>query len=176
VNILKSSLILRIGLAFTLLPACSNSGAPKAASNAVAPSEAGAADDEVVSCQTDPRVSPYTLPLTLTGPRGYGVTLSERSPDPSAKGLNQWTVAVTDAAGALVVGANLVLGTSMPDHGHSSPSPIAPPTDAQGSSVVPGLDFFMAGVWRIQVDVYPALAPANADPTDSVAFSFCIEG
>jgi hypothetical protein len=129
-----------------------------------------------VSCQTDPRVNALALPLTLHGPQGYSVTLSARVPDPSARGSNQWTIAATDASGAPLVGAQLVFATTMPDHGHSSPAPDAPLTDAQGNVSVPGLDFFMAGVWRIQIDVYPANTAANADPTDSVAFLFCIEG
>ncbi|HWZ87551.1 MAG TPA: FixH family protein [Polyangiaceae bacterium] len=171
-------------LLLVALSACSSSSDPNANANAIGasgagaaqPSDAGALPDAEVSCQSDPRVSPYALPLTLTGAQGYSVTLSARSPNPSAKGLNQWTVAAADASGAPLVGANLVFSTTMPDHGHSSPAPTAPPSDAQGNATVPGLDFFMAGVWQIQIDVYPAGAEAGADPTDSVAFWFCIEG
>jgi hypothetical protein len=176
VNLFEFRAISLVFVGIALLSGCSSSRDASRASDAVAPSEAGSAADEVVSCQTDPRVSSTALPLTLSGPAGYRVTLSDRAPNPSAKGLNQWTIAVTDAMGAPLAGANLVLETSMPDHGHSSTPPVAPTTDARGTSVVPDLDFFMAGVWRTQVDVYPADATAGADPTDSVAFLFCIEG
>jgi len=167
--------------ALGMLPssACSSAGSSDAKASAgtdAAQSDAGSLPDEEVSCQSDPRVSAYALPLTLTGPQGYGVTLNARSPNPSAKGLNQWTVAVTDASGAPLPGARLVLATTMPDHGHSSPAPTAPPTGATGSASVPGLDFFMAGVWRIQIDVYASDAASDAAPSDSVAFLFCIEG
>jgi hypothetical protein len=173
---------LLVALLLVALSACASSSDPNTNANAIGadgaaqPSDAGLLPNAEVSCQSDPRVSPYALPLTLTGAQGYSVTLSARSPNPSAKGLNQWTVAAADASGAPLVGANLVFSTTMPDHGHSSPAPAAPPTDAQGNATVPGLDFFMAGVWQIQIDIYPAAAEAGADPTDSVAFLFCVEG
>jgi len=177
--------IARLTLALAVLAsaaasACSSSGSTDATASAgIGPaqeSDASSPPDEEVSCQSDPRVSPYTLPLTLTGPAGYSVTLTDRAPNPSARGLNQWTVAVTDASGAPLAGANLVLATTMPDHGHSSPAPVAPATDALGSSSVPGLNFFMAGVWQIQIDVYSSGAASDAGPSDSVAFLFCVEG
>ena len=166
-------------LASAAVSACSSSGASDAKASAgvgAAQGSDASLPDAEVSCQSDPRVSPYTLPLTLQGPGGYGVTLTDRAPNPSARGLNQWTIAVTDASGAPLIGANLVLATTMPDHGHSSPAPSAPPTDATGSASVPGLNFFMAGVWRIQIDVYAGHAASGAAPTDSVAFLFCVEG
>jgi hypothetical protein len=126
-----------------------------------------------VSCQTDPRVSSSALPLAQSGSAGFVVSLNARSPDPAARGLNQWTVAVTDAAGAPLAGASLVLSATMPDHGHSSPAPAPPVTDSAGQSVLSGLDFFMPGVWRIQIDIYPEGATA---PADSAVFVYCVEG
>jgi hypothetical protein len=175
---LKSRTLWRAVFGSLLLTACSSSNGDKSQS---APSsqptsldpDSGLASEEV-SCQADPRVNPDTL--TLSGAAGYQVTLAERAPDPSARGLNQWTIAVTDANGAALSGAQLVFATSMPDHGHSSDAPIAPLTDAQGNLTIAGLNFFMAGVWRIQIDVYPAESASGADPADTVAFMFCIEG
>ncbi|HEX3776990.1 MAG TPA: FixH family protein [Polyangiaceae bacterium] len=179
---LKFALFLLALLGTSLCDACSSSSGDPSANtpgNPIASSDpdSGLADEEV-SCQADPRVNPYTLPLTLSGAAGYEVTLADRTPDPSARGLNQWTISMSDANGAALVGAQLVFATSMPDHGHSSDAPIAPPTDAQGNVTVSGLDFFMAGVWRIQIDVYPATSgsASGVDPADTVAFMFCVEG
>jgi YtkA-like len=164
-------------LAVAASSACSSSSDAKVKpdSGAAQQADAGSLPEEL-SCQSDSRVSPYALPLTLLGPLGYGVTLRARAPNPSAKGLNQWTVTVTDSSGAPLPGARLVLATTMPDHGHSSAAPTAPATDETGSASIPGLNFFMAGVWRIQIDVYPVGAGSDANPTDSVAFLFCVEG
>ena len=167
-------LALFTGVAAIGLGACSSSSTAHGASGASAPIEAGPSEE--VSCQNDSRLSSDALPLAVMGAQGYSVTLNERTPDPAARGLNQWSVTVADATGSPVVGAALDFTTKMPDHGHSSTPPIAPATDAQGVSNVPDLDFFMAGVWQIQIDVYPANAAANAHPVDSVTFFFCIEG
>jgi hypothetical protein len=165
--------LLFAALSLCVASACSSSKNPSSTSAGADDSEAGYGN-EVVSCQGDPRVSASSLPFTLTGAQGLQVTLDTRSPDPAGRGLNQWTIAVADHAGAPLVGAKVVVLPTMPDHGHKSPAPLPPATDSAGMSTASGIDFFMAGVWRVEIDVYTA-ASASA-PTDSVAFWYCIEG
>jgi len=163
-----------LGVASLLCAACSSQGgASNGSGSSAVTTDAGIDAAPQVSCQSDKRVSSAALPLTVSGPNGFAITLSGRDPDPSAKGLNDWEVSVADATGAPVVGAKLTLATNMPDHGHSSSAPAPPDTDASGHSTLSALDFFMAGVWRVQIDVLPTGA---AKAADSVVFFFCIEG
>jgi hypothetical protein len=135
--------------------------------------QAGAAGAEV-SCAADPRVSAFSKHLAQTGQSGVEVELDSAEPAPPAIGDNTWSVTVLDAAGDPLVGAQLTPSARMPDHGHMSPTtPIASVTDAEGHATISGLNLFMAGVWRIDLEITEAGADA---PTDSVGFAFCIEG
>lgn len=141
-----------------------------------APSEAGGGGGESaeVSCTRDPRVAEFANGLTATGAHGLTVTLESSVPASPARGDNGWSVTVRDADGAPLESARLVVSARMPDHGHMSPTtPAAAPTDEAGQTNVSGLDFFMAGVWLIELQITESGAE---EPADRVSFTLCIEG
>lgn len=89
-----------------------------------------------------------------------------------AKGLNTWTVKVTDGKGNPVSGAAIKVRPFMPDHGHgSSITPQIMPMAAEGTYQVGLLDFFMPGIWQETFTITPTTGPA-----DTVVFTFCVDG
>ena len=170
----RASLVSR-WLALALLSgACS--GGDRLDTKAMTPdgSEAGAAADVQVSCAMDPRVSAVATGLVAMGRTGVSVTLDSGEPEFPAIGDNTWSVTVLGADGEPLAGAALAPSAKMPDHGHMSPTtPMATVTDDQGRATVSGLNLFMAGVWRIELAV---TAAGETAPSDSVSFSFCVEG
>jgi hypothetical protein len=162
-------------LALAVLSGACSSGDP-VDTKAMTPDEsaAGAAADVKVSCTMDPRVSPVATGLVAMGRKGVSVTLDSGEPNFPAIGDNTWSVTVLSAAGEPLVGAALAPSAKMPDHGHMSPTtPSATLTDDEGRATISGLNLFMAGVWRIELAV---TAAGEAAPSDSVSFSFCVEG
>jgi hypothetical protein len=157
-----------------LLGGCSGGGDPSAPTPAPPLAEAGAAGSAEVSCTNDPRVDAFSKGVSRAGPSGFRIELNSADPGPPAIGDNTWSVTVRDAAGEPVVGAQLTPTARMPDHGHMSPTtPEAEVTDADGRTTITGFNLFMAGVWRIDLQITEAGAQM---PADSVSFAFCIEG
>ncbi len=152
-------------------------------SSSSAPATPGGAEDAVgagglsgdVSCTTDPRVDTYTAGLSKDG-AGSALTfqLAESDPAPPAKGGNTFEVLVTDSEGAPMTG-DLRVDLFMPDHGHgTSVVPVVSYDEASGRFTIAPLYLFMAGVWRITLELY---ADTDAKvPLDHTAFYFCVEG
>ena len=93
-------------------------------------------------------------------------------PAPPAKGLNAWTLALTDATGSPMSGATITVKPYMPDHGHgSSIVPAVTPMSAAGTYQVTLLDLFMAGIWTVTFTITPP-----SGPVESLVFSFCVDG
>jgi hypothetical protein len=141
--------------------------------------EAAVADDALigqVSCDDDSRVDHYTANLKKPGQKGlYTFQLSQSDPAPPAKGNNSFVVKIAGADGAAVTG-DLRVALRMPDHMHgTSIKPVVTFDAATQSYTVTPLYLFMAGVWRIELDLY-AGDPDAGTPTDTAAFFFCIEG
>jgi hypothetical protein len=176
----------RLGcLVLLVLAACGNHGPTGATSSNATGSEAGPSDDAAVaddaligevSCVDDTRVDHYTANLKKPGQKGvYTFQLSQSDPAPPSKGSNTFVLKVTSADNMAVAG-DLRVSLKMPDHGHgTSIKPVVSFDGASGSYTVKPLYLFMAGVWRIQFDVY-AGDPDAGPPTDTVAFLFCIQG
>jgi hypothetical protein len=158
-----------------LFGGCSSGGEPTSIDKPGSSDNAGAGGESAeVSCADDPRVKEFSNGLAETGARGLSVTLDESDPASPARGDNGWNVTVRDASGSPLQSAQLVVTARMPDHGHMSPTtPEAAPTDIDGHTMISGLNFFMAGVWLIELQVTEADAE---QPADNVSFEFCIEG
>jgi hypothetical protein len=149
-------------VAAVCLVACGGSGSPV---NVVD----GGADSDVVTCQNDPRVDPYSANLTKKSMSGsYQIVLEQADPAPPGLDINNWIIKVEDASGTPM--SNPTLGKVvpfMPDHGHGTTIPtVTPETD--GTISVTNLYFFMGGVWRVEFN------PQSS--TDPVDFFFCIAG
>jgi hypothetical protein len=124
-------------------------------------------------CDTDPRAETYVAGMSATSLDGsLKMSLMAASPAPPARGLNAWTVAITDASGAPLSGATIALKPFMPDHGHgASVIPQVTPMATQGTFDVQEIDLFMPGIWTNTFTITPA-----SGPDESVVFTFCING
>lgn len=124
-------------------------------------------------CAGDDRVEVYAAGMEKPGDKGLlRVRLVASEPAPPQKGENTWTVQVTDAAGAPVEGATFAVTPRMPDHGHgSATTPAVTAGGAAGEYAIASLDLAMAGLWTVTLDITTA-----AGETDTVTFSFCVEG
>lgn len=156
---------------FSLLAGC---GGSSSASNGV---DAGVAtaddvgDSGLITCQNDARVSAYTAGMaksTTSGRLTYSITSAD--PSPPARGVNGWTIRVTDATGTPKAGLAIDVLPFMPDHGHGSSVEASVTANPDGSYTVGNLYFFMAGVWRVTFST-----PSGAG-TESVDFFFCVPG
>jgi YtkA-like len=153
--------ILRLG-ALALVAACGPTSS----------SGGGAAPHSV--CDTDPRAMSYAVGLSqsATGGGAVKVRFVDAMPAPPSKGLNTWTIAVTDGSGAPVTGATITVKPFMPDHGHgSSITPRVMPMTAEGTYQVTLLDFFMPGIWQNTLTI-----TTPSGPVETVVFTFCIDG
>jgi hypothetical protein len=124
-----------------------------------------------VSCVGDPRVDTYAPGLTRDGERGtLTFRLDSSDPAPPAKGGNTFEVTVLDSEGNPVVG-DLRIELFMPDHGHRTQvEPIVSYDEAPGSFSIAPVYLFMAGVWRVTLEL------DSGDVIDRANFYFCIEG
>lgn len=143
--------------------------------SSAAPDDAGTGTDDapVVSCGTDPRVDTYTANMTKTSKSGaVKVTLVLSDPGPPTHGTNTWTLKVTDGAGVALVSPTVAVTPFMPDHGHGTSVRAVVTAQPDGTYSVTPLYLFMAGVWRVTIDVNVGDAAAP----ESVAFFFCVAG
>ena len=115
----------------------------------------------------------YATGLSATSSDGkLKVSIAGAQPAPPEKGLNTWTLQLTDGSGNPVSGATMTVTPWMPDHGHgSSIVPQVMPMTSAGTYQVTLLDLFMPGIWQITFDVTP-----TSGPPETVTFSFCIDG
>jgi len=155
-----------LSFATIALVACTSSsgGSPAA--------DAGADTAPTVTCETDPRVQPYSANMTKTSASGATkVTLVAADPAPPIRGTNTWTVKLADAGGAPIANDALEVELFMPDHGHGSSVKPTVTANGDGSYTIKSLYLFMPGVWRITI-----ARPTDAAPGESVEFFFCVAG
>jgi hypothetical protein len=130
------------------------------------------AGTDVAGCLGDPRVATYAAGMSVTSTSGgLHFTLEKSDPAPPVRGINTWTLHVTDEQGAKVNGLDLRASAFMPDHGHGSSAAPEVTAQADGTYRVTPLYFFMPGVWRITLATV-----TDAGASDSAQFFFCIEG
>lgn len=101
----------------------------------------------------------------------FTVELVSAEPAPPANSYtNKWTLRVTEAAtGDGVLGALVVAGPYMVDHGHGAPNIIAAEM-GEGLYLVDPLSLKMNGLWDVTLKVTPA------DGEESrVMMSFCVQ-
>jgi hypothetical protein len=129
-----------------------------------------------VSCVSDARVEPYVAGMSQLGKSGVlTFQLVSNTPAPPAVGGNRLEVAVTDADGASPPG-DLRINLFMPDHGHgASAVPIVTYDAASAIYAIEPADYFMAGVWRVQLGLYES-ADEAAKLVDQATFFFCVQG
>ncbi len=143
---------MRLILASALLVACSSqSGAPPA------------------YCASDPRVEAFSVPLLSKGAAGASIVIESGIPSVVQQGLNEWMVKITDATGNPVDGTVSVL-SSMPDHGHSSPTLPTITPKGNGEYDIANINLSMRGVWTVTISI------ASPTVNDDATFTFCVDG
>jgi hypothetical protein len=177
----RSALGLALRLATVFAVACSAKGGEGSQGSHVDVTnpDGASTDGEVVgqvSCQDDPRVDIYTANLKKSGQNGVlTFVLAQSDPAPPAKGNNAFLIKIAGADGG-ALGGDLAVSLKMPDHGHgTSVQPNVTFDPQAGSYTVTPLYFFMAGVWRVELDAYDGAADAGT-VIDSAVFYFCVEG
>ena len=112
----------------------------------------------------------FTSGLERLGDAGkLGLTFRTATPAPPQRGLNDWTVSVSDSHGLAVAGCQLDVGLFMPAHGHSAPKApvVSPGAGAEsGTYAVADANFFMPGLWEVTFDL------TCGTVTDQVKFAF----
>jgi hypothetical protein len=115
----------------------------------------------------------YYTGLEKTSDAGlFTVRLLESSPIPQDTAVYTWRILVMDAAGAPVVGSEVVAEPTMPAHGHGTfpPTTIAEEQAENGRYELKDMDLFMPGIWRVEIRI------EAGDATDWVEYHFDLEG
>jgi YtkA-like len=127
-------------------------------------------DDGMASfCEDEDRADAFAVDLRKTGER-YAVTIVQATPAEPVRGDNIWMVRVTDTSGAPMEAMTVDAKPWMPDHGHGTPVEEQVTELGAGEYEVSVLNLFMAGLWRVTLDVTGA-----DDETDSVEFFVCVD-
>ena len=140
---------------------------------AATPASSGAGGSPPSICSNDPRGEPYHPGLSGTATDGAMIVrFVDANPAPPTRGNNTFTIVVTDKGGNAIDGAAIQTGTWMPDHGHgSSIDPTSRADGKPGEYVINPVNLFMPGIWQITFNV-----TEKDKTTDSVMFTFCIDG
>jgi hypothetical protein len=140
---------------------------------ACAQSNGGGTTGQASVCDSDPRAETYAVGLSALAMDGaVKASFVDAMPTPPTKGLNTWTIQLSDAQGQPVSGAIMTVHPFMPDHGHgSSVTPQVMPMPTAGNYQVSLLDFFMPGIWDVTFTITLA-----SGPTETLKFTFCVDG
>lgn len=132
--------------------------------------EGDSEDEPRADCSTEMRDDTYTLGLEKSG-AAVRLAFRDAVPAPPDRGDNTWTIALLDANGTPVEGAQIGVEPFMPDHMHgTSIEAQVTPGEAPGEYVIDRLNLFMPGLWDVTLNVS---LPDGA--TDQVKFSFCVD-
>lgn len=131
----------------------------------------GGTGNEGVDCDNETRADTYTAGMSKLGDNSIEFVLVEATPTPPAKGDNDWTVQVLDAA-APMDGLTLDITPFMPDHGHGTPVIAeATATGESGTYEVTPVNLWMPGLWQVSIS-----ASDDSGMLDTAVFAFCIDG
>lgn len=134
-----------------------------------------------VSCLDDARVDELgeAGELSKAGDEGeLRFVLLGLEPESLVRGENEFSVRVLHGD-TTVMGAALQVTATMPDHGHGTRSEPSVRFDERTETYdISELDFFMPGVWRVQLTCPAEVGTSGEAPPilDTAAFHFCVEG
>lgn len=113
-------------------------------------------------------VDEYMDGITKASDAGAFTVSLTSDPSPPIKGVNTWTLMITDGGGAGVEGGTITVTPWMPAHGHGSNSEAVVTADGGGQYTVTPVDLHMAGVWDTTIAIDDGMA------MDEVHFVFDI--
>jgi len=126
-------------------------------------------DDGV--CANDTRGETYAAGMSFEGEKGLTVTLEDAIPAPPVALENTWTIEITDAAGAPVVGATLVAEPIMSHGGnrHGTPTKVGITELGGGRYRLSPVYLNMVGFWNTTIRI------TAGSVADEVELGFCVE-
>jgi hypothetical protein len=102
----------------------------------------------------------------------FTLTVEEAAPEEPQRGLNNWTMALTDSEGMPATECALLLIPFMPDHNHGSVE-VEGVERGGGRYFIEGLDLIMPGMWELRFEV---TCGDEIDALDSIMFMLWLEG
>jgi len=157
------------------------------------PMLAASSDADFYSCAEETRAIPYMKGMTLDSSGGtfalavldntFEVDDVPRSQDP-AKGLNAWTVQITDVATGLPTDGVIIKVTPrMPDHPNHGTLEVVVNRIGAGTYDVKPLYLYMAGLWNVKFEIQRPDAATGAGGAgvaapapETATFPICIPG
>ena len=106
--------------------------------------------------------------ITKASDAGAFTVALTSDPSPPIKGVNTWTLMITDGGGAGVEAGTVTVTPWMPAHDHGSNSVAEVTVDGGGQYTVTPVDLHMAGVWDTTITIDDGMA------MDEVHFVFDI--
>lgn len=123
-------------------------------------------------CALEQRDDEYVAGLQKIGENGLKIALLEATPSPPAKDDNTWRIQVLGDDDAPLAGMTVTATPFMPDHGHGTPiNAGVTELSVTGEYEATPVNLWMPGLWETTIEVSD-----GTDITDSVTFSFCIDG
>jgi cytochrome c peroxidase len=110
------------------------------------------------------RASAADVDVSLRKRSARGIYVVELLPPPTPPAINRlhtWRIRVTTPSGDAIAGAGIQVDGGMPEHGHGLPThPRVTRELGDGTYLVEGMKFSMAGTWELRFDITSA---AGAD-------------
>ena len=125
-----------------------------------------AADDGMMMsrCASEDRAEDFHLGLAKDG-AAHRVTFTDAEPAEPVRGLNTWTIALSDLQDAPMTGMEFTVIPWMPDHGHGSPQPVVVTEVGDGEYTLDPVNLFMAGYWEVTISA----------EDDEIVLPICVE-
>ena len=129
-------------------------------------------DHEHHEHETDSEAIPESIIGATASGTSQTLEVTNALPDPATKGMNDWTVTLTDNNGTLISDATLTVVPFMTVHGHgTTPSSFTAVAGEQaGTFIFTELNFIMAGTWDLTFSV----TTADASDSDEIAMSISV--
>lgn len=126
----------------------------------------------VIDCSTETRAEDYAAGMRAQNASGqFAVEILSAAPAPPIKGLNDWTLRITQS-GQPYTGA-LKVSAYMPDHAHSSPRVPDVTRNEDGTFTVKNIYLMMGGFWQVGFAPESASSPPTAP--EQAIFPLCVQ-
>lgn len=126
----------------------------------------------VLDCSTEARAEDYAAGMRAQNASGqFVVEILSADPAPPIKGLNDWTLRITQGGQPYTGG--LKVSAYMPDHAHSSPRVPDVTQNEDGTVTVKNIYLMMGGFWQVGFAPESASSPPTAP--EQAIFPLCVQ-
>ena len=85
--------------------------------------------------------------------QSFTLHLTEALPSPPERGVNTWSVLLSNLDGSPLDDCQINLTPFMPEHGHGSPLQPIVSSQGEGSYLIKEIAFTMPGLWEMRFDI-----------------------